>query len=172
MEYGLFQMTSQNSPKLVVFLNTRISDGEPDQDIETARAHGSSLGEAELQSLIQEIRDLRSKNRLDLTHFGTEGNRWFADSDEAVTWLGLIEATLESVQGQDETRTALDCNGTPLQEEDSVTVIKDLKVKGGSSDLKRGTLIRKIRLTADPKMIECRVDGSVLVLKTEFLKRA
>ncbi len=165
-------MTNQNSPKLVSFLNTRISDGEPDQDTEMARTHGSSLGEADLQSLIQEIRDLRSKSELDLTGFGTEGNRWFADSDEAIAWLGSIETALESAQGQDEARTALDCNGTPLQDEDSVTVIKDLKVKGGSSDLKRGTLIRKIRLTADPKMIECRVDGSVLVLKTEFLKKA
>jgi protein PhnA len=165
-------MNSQNSPKLVAFLNTRISDGEPDQDSESARAYASAVNETELQSLIQEIRSLRLKNQLDLTEFGTEGNRWFADSDEALVWLRQMEAALESVQGQDEARTALDCNGTPLQEEDSVTVIKDLKVKGGSSDLKRGTLIRKIRLTADPKMIECRVDGSVLVLKTEFLKKA
>ena len=84
----------------------------------------------------------------------------------------MIEVAFEGASNRDEVRVALDCNGTPLNEEDSVTVIKDLKVKGGSSDLKRGTLIRKIRLTPDPKLIECRVDGSVLVLKTEFLKKA
>jgi protein PhnA len=52
-------------------------------------------------------------------------------------------------------------------------VIKDLKVKGGSSDLKRGTTIKKIRLIDDEEeAIECRVDGSTLVLKTCFLKKA
>jgi protein PhnA len=84
----------------------------------------------------------------------------------------MVAGTLESGSAQNDLRVALDCNGAPLNEDDSVTVIKDLKVKGGSSDLKRGTLIRKIRLTPDPKLIECRVDGSVLVLKTEFLKKA
>ncbi len=66
-----------------------------------------------------------------------------------------------------------DSNGTLLAEGDSVTVIKDLKVKGGSSDLKRGTMIKKIRLIDDDEeAIECRVDGSTLVLKTCFLKKA
>ena len=65
-----------------------------------------------------------------------------------------------------------DSNGAVLSEGDSVTVIKDLKVKGGSSDLKRGTMIRKIHLIDDPDNIECRVDGSTLVLKTIFLKKA
>jgi protein PhnA len=65
-----------------------------------------------------------------------------------------------------------DSNGTLLQEGDSVTVIKDLKVKGGTSDLKRGTLVKKIHLTPDPELIECRVDGSTLVLRTEFLKKS
>jgi protein PhnA len=66
----------------------------------------------------------------------------------------------------------VDSNGAPLSEGDSVTVIKDLKVKGGSSDLKRGTAIRSIHLTEDPGLIECKVDGSVLVLKTIFLKKS
>ena len=65
-----------------------------------------------------------------------------------------------------------DSNGAPLSEGDSVLTIKDLKVKGGSSDLKRGTLIKKIHLIDDPEVIECRVDGSTLVLKTCFLKKA
>ncbi|OFZ23215.1 MAG: PhnA protein [Bdellovibrionales bacterium GWB1_55_8] len=65
-----------------------------------------------------------------------------------------------------------DSNGAALNEGDSVQVIKDLKVKGGSSDLKRGTMIKKIHLIGDPENVECRVDGSTLVLKTCFLKKA
>ncbi len=65
-----------------------------------------------------------------------------------------------------------DSNGTLLTEGDSVTVIKDLKVKGSSSNLKRGKVIKNIRLTNSPDEIEGRVDGSTLVLKTMFLKKA
>jgi protein PhnA len=66
-----------------------------------------------------------------------------------------------------------DSNGTTLNEGDSVTVIKDLKVKGSSTVLKRGTMIRNIHLTDDPDEIEGRTDKvKGLVLKTEFLKKA
>ncbi len=66
-----------------------------------------------------------------------------------------------------------DCNGTVLQEGDSVTLIKDLKVKGTSVTLKRGTLIKNIHLTANEEEIECRVEKvKGLVLKTNFLKKA
>ncbi|GEO04068.1 PhnA-like protein [Adhaeribacter aerolatus] len=64
-----------------------------------------------------------------------------------------------------------DSNGTLLQDGDAVTVIKDLKVKGSSMTLKRGTTIKKIRLTDDPDEVDCRVDGSNIVLKTAFLKK-
>ena len=66
-----------------------------------------------------------------------------------------------------------DSNGTPLVEGDSVTLIKDLKVKGANVTLKRGTLIKGIHLTDNPDEIEGRhekVKG--LVLRTEFLKKA
>jgi protein PhnA len=65
-----------------------------------------------------------------------------------------------------------DSNGTLLNEGDSVTVIKDLKVKGSSITLKRGKVVKNIRLTDSPEEIDCRVDGSNLVLKTCFLKKA
>lgn len=66
-----------------------------------------------------------------------------------------------------------DSNGTTLNEGDSVSIIKDLKIKGSSSVLKRGTLVKKIHLTDDPDEIECRVDGMTgIVLKTCFLKKA
>jgi len=66
-----------------------------------------------------------------------------------------------------------DSNGTRLADGDSVTLIKDLKVKGTNVTLKRGTLARNIRLTDDPDLIECNVEKvKGLVLRTEFLKKA
>ena len=65
-----------------------------------------------------------------------------------------------------------DSNGTELAEGDSVQVIKDLKVKGSSMTLKRGTVIKKIRLTSKEDEVDCRVDGSNIVLKTCFLKKS
>ena len=65
-----------------------------------------------------------------------------------------------------------DSNGTILKDGDSVTLIKDLKVKGTSVTLKRGTLVKNIRLTDEPGEIECNADKvKGLVLKTEFLKK-
>ena len=67
-----------------------------------------------------------------------------------------------------------DSNGTQLNEGDSVTVIKDLKVKGTNSTLKRGTVIRNIHLVDDDaENIECNAEKMRgLVLKTCFLKKA
>jgi protein PhnA len=66
-----------------------------------------------------------------------------------------------------------DSNGTILNEGDSVSVIKDLKVKGAGQTLKRGTVIKNIHLTDDPEEVECRTDKiKGLVLKTCFLKKA
>ena len=65
-----------------------------------------------------------------------------------------------------------DSNGNMLAEGDSVQVIKDLKVKGTSVTLKRGTVIKNIHLTSDEDEIECRVEKvKGLVLKTCFLKK-
>jgi protein PhnA len=65
-----------------------------------------------------------------------------------------------------------DNNGNILQEGDSVTLIKDLKLKGSSTVLKRGTVVKNIKLTDDPAEIDCRISGSNIVLRTEFLKKA
>lgn len=64
-----------------------------------------------------------------------------------------------------------DSNGNVLENGDSVHVTKDLKVKGSTTNLKRGTVLKNIRLTDDPKAVECRVGRSQFVLKTEFLKK-
>ena len=65
-----------------------------------------------------------------------------------------------------------DSNGTQLNNGDSVQVIKDLKVKGSSETLKRGLLVKNIRLTDNPEEVEFRQGKSTMVLKTCFLKKA
>jgi protein PhnA len=65
-----------------------------------------------------------------------------------------------------------DSNGTPLNEGDSVTLIKDLDVKGAGFTAKRGTLVRDIRLTDNPKHIEGKVNGVQIVLVAAYLKKA
>jgi protein PhnA len=65
-----------------------------------------------------------------------------------------------------------DSNGAVLKDGDSVTVIKDLKVRGSSSVIKRGTMVKGIRLTDDAAEIEGKVEKSMMVLRTEFLKKA
>lgn len=64
-----------------------------------------------------------------------------------------------------------DANGSMLADGDSVTLIKDLKVKGSSLVLKRGTVVKKIKLTDDAAEVDCKINGSSIVLRTEFLKK-
>lgn len=66
---------------------------------------------------------------------------------------------------------AKDSNGVELLDGDSVTIIKDLKVKGSSMVIKRGTKVKSIRLTENPEEVDCKIDGSSIVLKTCFLKK-
>lgn len=65
-----------------------------------------------------------------------------------------------------------DSAGNVLADGDSVTLIKDLKVKGTSHTLKQGTVIRSIRLTSDPEEIDCKHESiKGLVLRTEFVRK-
>ncbi len=64
-----------------------------------------------------------------------------------------------------------DSNGASLNEGDSVTLIKDLVVKGAGFTAKRGTLVKNIRLTDNPLHIEGKVNGSQIVLVANFLKK-
>lgn len=69
--------------------------------------------------------------------------------------------------------TVRDANGNELKDGDTVTLIKDLKVKGTSVTLKRGTVVKSIRLTGDDEEIEGRNDKvKGLVLRTEFVKKS
>jgi protein PhnA len=64
-----------------------------------------------------------------------------------------------------------DSNGNILEDGDSVQVIKDLKVKGSSTTLKRGKVLKSIRLTSNSGEVECGGGKSTIVLKTMFLKK-
>ncbi len=66
----------------------------------------------------------------------------------------------------------VDAVGNILADGDAVTLIKDLKVKGAGQTLKRGALIKSIRLTGDAQEIDCRHEGiKGLVLRAEFVKK-
>ncbi|WKE67018.1 PhnA domain-containing protein [Gallaecimonas kandeliae] len=73
---------------------------------------------------------------------------------------------------EDDSEPTLDSNGARLLEGDDVTLIKDLEVKGGGFTAKRGTLVKGIRLTNNPKHIEGKVNGVQIVLVAEYLKKA
>lgn len=75
-------------------------------------------------------------------------------------------------ESAEETKVVKDANGNVLQDGDSVTVIKDLKVKGSSSVLKQGTKVKSIRLVDGDHDIDCKIDGfGPMKLKSEFVKK-
>jgi len=88
--------------------------------------------------------------------------------EEVLTW-----AKAENTPAaQDDHPATVDSNGAPLADGDSVTLIKDLVVKGAGFTAKRGTAVRGISLTDNPEQIEGRVNGVRIVLLTCFLKKA
>ena len=91
--------------------------------------------------------------------------------DEATgEWLSPEDAAAKAQAGSAvEVRDSL---GNLLQDGDSVTLIKDLTVKGAGQTLKRGTVIKTIRLTGDAQEIDCRYEGiKGLVLRAEFVRK-
>ena len=85
-------------------------------------------------------------------------------------WLPASElAARRAAEGAVEVRDSV---GNLLQDGDQVTLIKDLEVKGAGQTLKRGTLIKSIRLTGDPQEIDCKYEGiKGLVLRAEFVRK-
>lgn len=91
--------------------------------------------------------------------------------DEATgEWISAGELAAKAVAaGQVEVRDAV---GNLLADGDSVSLVKDLKVKGAGQTLKRGTVIKSIRLTGDDQEIDCRFEAiKGLVLRAEFVKK-
>ena len=79
----------------------------------------------------------------------------------------------EAAPAADSGLTVIDANGNALADGDSVTVIKDLKVKGSSSVVKVGTKVKNIRLVEGDHNIDCKIDGiGAMKLKSEFVRKA
>lgn len=85
--------------------------------------------------------------------------------DDVKTWA---ENEVEGPEGQELPK---DSNGTVLNQGDSVTIIKDLEVKGANFTAKRGTLVKGIALNGNPEQVEGKVNGTRIVLLTCFLKK-
>jgi len=109
-----------------------------------------------------------------LKNLVAKGEVWAQDmldmmymEDETKTWA---EAGI--VSDDDDSVPTVDSNGAVLQEGDSVTLIKDLDVKGAGFTAKRGTLVKGIRLTNNPLHIEGKVNGVQIVLVAAYLKKA
>ncbi|MEO6697867.1 MAG: zinc ribbon domain-containing protein YjdM [Paraperlucidibaca sp.] len=78
-----------------------------------------------------------------------------------------------AAESTDDTRVIKDANGNELNDGDTVTVIKDLKVKGSSLVVKVGTKVKNIRLVDGDHDIDCKIDGiGAMKLKSEFVKKA
>ena len=90
--------------------------------------------------------------------------------EESGEWISVADAREKAANdGKVEVRDAV---GNILADGDQVTLIKDLEVKGAGQTLKRGTLIKSIRLTGDAQEIDCRHDGiKGLVLRAEFVRK-
>lgn len=95
--------------------------------------------------------------------------------EESGEWLPAAELAAKRAAGAADgadTVEVRDAVGNLLADGDQVTLIKDLEVKGAGQTLKRGTLIKSIRLTGDPQEIDCRYEGiKGLVLRAEFVKK-
>ena len=106
------------------------------------------------------------------------GEQWASElfdsaylADDVLAWAneGLAEADEDEGDGGGRT---VDCNGNELADGDSVTLIRNLDVKGAGFVAKQGTRVNDIRLTDNPKHVEGRINKVAIVLKTEFLKKA
>ncbi|MCW1929595.1 zinc ribbon domain-containing protein YjdM [Bhargavaea beijingensis] len=96
----------------------------------------------------------------------------YEDRDVFVCPECANEWTLEDEQKSEE-NVVKDVHGNSLKDGDTVTVIKDLKVKGSSSVLKIGTKVKGIRIVDGDHNIDCRIDGfGAMQLKSEFVKKA
>ncbi len=82
-------------------------------------------------------------------------------------WSAIV-----SKEESEEIRIHKDAHGNVLNDGDTVTLIKDLKVKGSSLVIKGGTKIKNIRLIDSDHDIDCKVDGQSMLLKSEFMKKS
>ena len=96
----------------------------------------------------------------------------YEDRDMYVCPECAHEWAIDSSDNAEEGLVVKDSNGNPLQDGDTISVIKDLKVKGSSSVVKVGTKVKNIRLVEGDHDIDCKIDGiGAMKLKSEFVKK-
>ncbi|QNQ09176.1 alkylphosphonate utilization protein [Sphingomonas alpina] len=102
----------------------------------------------------------------------SENDDAFVYDEASGEWISAADARTKAGADDGAATEVRDSVGNLLADGDQVTLIKDLTVKGAGQTLKRGTLIKSIRLTGDPQEIDCRYDGiKGLVLRAEFVKK-
>ncbi|MBQ1497641.1 alkylphosphonate utilization protein [Sphingomonas sp. NPDC092331] len=98
------------------------------------------------------------------------GDEDYVYDEASGEWIPAAEAAAKA--GAADVVEVRDSVGNLLRDGDQVTLIKDLTVKGAGQTLKRGTLIKSIRLTGDSQEIDCKFDGiKGLVLRAEFVRK-
>ena len=96
----------------------------------------------------------------------------FVYDEASGEWINAADAMGKGVPDAVVAVEVRDSVGNILADGDQVTLIKDLTVKGAGQTLKRGTLIKSIRLTGDAQEIDCKFDGiKGLVLRAEFVRK-
>jgi protein PhnA len=87
-------------------------------------------------------------------------------------WSAATAAAAPAAGEAEQAPVVRDAFGTPLADGDSVTIVKDLKIRGSSSVVKVGTKVRNIRLVDGDHDIDCKIDGiGAMGLKSEFVKK-
>ncbi|MDQ0208781.1 zinc ribbon domain-containing protein YjdM [Alkalicoccobacillus murimartini] len=101
------------------------------------------------------------------SEYSYEDGSLFVCPECAHEWSTSAEAESETAE-----KVIKDANGNVLSDGDTITVIKDLKVKGSSSVVKMGTKVKSIRLVEGDHDIDCKIDGfGAMSLKSEFVKK-
>lgn len=164
-----YEVTHMDDATLVVCSTCRSQIEDPDSmDVHHWRCLNDSMWSTEAPVQVMAWRLL--------SQLSQKGETWAQD---ALDMLYLDDAVLASAKAGVKTNDAgddavkhIDSNGAVLEAGDTVTLIKDLNVKGGGFTAKRGTAVRNISLVHDnPEHIEGRVNGQQIVILTKFVKK-
>jgi len=140
--------------------------GTTDLDVNHWRCLNDSMWS---QTLAVQVMAWRMLNRLSAEDWAQNLLEMLYLDDESLAWA---QAAGDRQTDESDVRH-LDANGALLEAGDTVTLIKDLNVKGANFTAKRGTAVRGISLVADnPEQIEGRVSGQQIVILTKFVKRS
>ncbi len=164
--YEVPPVESANSDKAILTCQTCHSQISGEADLDLGH-HWRCLNES-MWSTVPAVQVMawRMLNRLKTESWAQDMLDMLYLDEEMLAWA---ESAVEESSSNEPT---LDSNGAVLQGGDTVTLIKDLVVKGANFTAKRGTAVRNISLTDNPEQIEGRVNGTRIVLLTCFLKKS